>query len=156
MLLREPQPRRWHAALGVGDKHFLWGGQGDSIRTTQIETFDVFSTKWVEPQLLQGSLPDRLDSMAVATDGEKAYTFGGYRGSTRINNIYEINLLTSQCKEIPPASSYSPPGVAGSGMVYWNEQLVVYGEYTSKGRTNDLHVFDLKKSKCRNSRLHHV
>ena len=153
MSSKETQPRQRHAAFGVGDKHFLWGGLGDSIPTTQMETFNVFSTKWVEPQLLKGSFPDRLNSMAVTTDGVKAYTFGGQRGSTRINNIYEINPLTLQCTKISPASFYSPPSVAGSGMVFFNQNLVVYGGLADDGSTNHLHAFDLRTGEYGNCKL---
>ena len=154
MSSREPQRRNHHSAFGVGPKHFLWGGVGSTaIQTAQIESFDIFSTKWQEPLLLKGSPPGSLYGMAVTTDGDSAYSFGGC-DATYSNSIYEINLRTLQCKEILPATSTSsPPGVAYSGLVFFNERLVVYGGYNAKGRTNDLHVFDLRKSECA-SKLH--
>lgn len=150
MSSRGPEPRWKHAAFGVGLKQFVWGGEGRSagIQTTQIESFDVSSVDWEEPQLLQGSPPDRLWGMAVATDGEKAYSFGGWNGSTRISNIYEIDLQTLQCREIPPgpASFYSPPGISRSRLVCYSDKLVVCGGYADHGYANDLYVFDLRES----------
>lgn len=150
----EPQPRWKHAAFGVGLKHLLWGGRDDSsadseIQCAQIDTFDVSTAKWEKPRLLQGSIPDHLDNMAVTTDGHMAYSFGGWNGTTCINAVYEINLLTLQCRAIPPESSFSPPGISGSRIVYFNEKLVAYGGYTKqRPYTDDLYVFDLKKSEC--------
>lgn len=154
MSSREPQPRWKHAAFGVGLKHFVWGGDGGcaKIQTRQIEVFDISSAKWEEPQLLQGSapLPDRLWDMAVITDGENAFSFGGWKGSTRINNIYEINSRTLQCDELQPAShthQVVPQGAAGSRTVHFDEKLPFYaGETDDDGRIDDLYVFDLKKS----------
>lgn len=144
----QPQPRYRHAAFGVGLKQYVWAGSAD-INTAQIETFDISSAKWEKPQLLQGSLPDSLSGMAVTTDGEHAYTFGGVKGSTRINTLYEINPRTLQCRELLPESSlHAPKGASASGLVYYKGKLVVYGGYTDEGRTDDLHVFDLRKSEC--------
>lgn len=148
----EPQPRYYHAAFGVGLKHYLWGGYDDSaIQTTQIETFDIFSARWLEPSALQGSPPDNLVRMAVTTDGELGYTFGGWKCTTAnilVNTVYELNLETLQCREIPVASSYSPPRISDSAIVYFDEKLVAYGGLTDRARTDDLHVFDLRKSEC--------
>ena len=153
--VREPQRRWMHAAFGVGSKHFLWGGEGSSaIRTAQIETFDVSSAKWQEPLLLKGSPPGSLDGMAVTTDGDSAYSFGGWDGSTHTNSIYEINTRTLECRHVLPTSSYSPPGVAHSSILLYNKQLVAFGGDTDKGPTNDLYIFDLRKGECGNSKLY--
>ena len=154
-MAKQPQPRWYHAAFGVGSKHFLWGGDcSPAIQTAQIETFDVSSAKWQEPLLLKGSPPGRLYAMAVTTDGDSAYSFGGYVGSTRTNSIYLINTRTLECRHVLPTSSYSPPGVAYSSILVYNEQLVACGGITDKGRTNDLYIFDLRKGECWNSKLY--
>ena len=153
-MAKQPQGRSYHAAFGVGSKHFLWGGDGSAVQTAQIETFDVSSAKWQEPLLLKGSPPGRLYGMAVTTDGDSAYSFGGYVGSTRTNSIYEINTRTLECRHVLPTSSYSPPGVAYGSILLCNEQLVACGGHTDKGRTNDLYIFDLRKGECGNSKLY--
>jgi len=155
---REPRPRHYHAAFGVGSKHFLLGGFRSSIQTAQIETFDVSSTKWQEPLVLKGPPPDRQSSIAVTTDGNSAYSFGGCVGHTPTNSIYEINIRTLECRHVLPTSSYSPPGVVYSSILLYNEQLVACGGQTAErrnyGLTNDLHVFDLRKRERGNSKLY--
>ena len=157
MLAKQPQPRYYHAAFGVGSKHFLWGGGGSpqaAIQTTQIETFDVSSAKWQEPLLLKGSSPGSLCGMAVTTDGDSAYSFGGWDGSTPTNSTYKINTRTLESRHVLPTSSYAPPGVADSSILLYNEQLVACGGSTDQGRTNGLYVFDLRKGECGNSKLY--
>ena len=152
---REPQPRNWHAAFGVGSKHYLWGGCAfPATPITQIDTFDISLVKWQEPRHLQGSLPDSLWDMAVTSDEEHGYSFGGINRFASINNVYEISPRTLQCKEIQPASSYSPPGTSHSAIICFNQKLVVYGGYTDRGRTDHLYIFDLRKSECGNSKLY--
>lgn len=151
---REPHPRDSHAAVGIGQKLYVWGGYGGSakIRTTTIERFDVCFETWEEPRQLQRSLPDGLSNMAVACDGERAFSFGGtigtYPNYTYLNTLYEINLSTLQCKELLPRTpSQAPKKLSGSRMVYFNHKLIVHGGRTPQGATDELHVFDLQTSK---------
>ena len=150
ILSKEPQPRDNHTAFNFGLKHFHWGGDGGSvIQTTLIDTFDISSTKWEDPKVFQGSSCGPLWGTAVTTDGENTYTFEGYHSSTLINTVYEINPRTMQCRELPHASSYSPPAMSYSGLVFFDEKLVVYTGCTDQGLTSDLYVFDLRKSECK-------
>ena len=105
----------------------------------------------LKPQQLHGSqLPDGLWDMAVTSDGEIAYTFGGRTGSypdcTYYNTLYQINLSTMKCTELVPRSGSNPPMKAcGSRMIYFSGKLVVYGGYTGRDWTDQLRVFDLRK-----------
>lgn len=155
MSLRQPQPRENHAAVGVGKKLFVWAGDCGSskIQTTTVESFDVSSGTWEQPQRLHGSLPDGLYGMAVASDGENAYSFGGRSGShskyTYYNTLYEINLSTFECNELVPRDlSFAPKKKKGSGMVLFESKLVIHGGYTGQDWTDDLHVFDIRTSEC--------
>ena len=151
--MSQPLPRRGHAAVSVGRKLYVWGGHNRStkIRTATIESFDVSSETWLKSQQLHGSqLPNGLWDMAVTSDGEIAYTFGGRTGSypdcTYYNTLYQINLSTMKCTELVPRSGSNPPMKAcGSRMIYFSGKLVVYGGYTGRDWTDQLRVFDLRK-----------
>ena len=152
---REPQARNCHAAVGVGQTFYAWGGDGGgtSVQASTVECLDVPSATWQEPRQLRGhSLPDRLDSVAVTADGERAYSFGGRTGSansTACNAVYEVNMTSLECRELAPASaSPAPSKKIGSGMVHYQHMLVVYGGWTSEGPTDELHVFDLNTSEA--------
>lgn len=158
--LKEPQPRDGHAAFCIGKKQFVWGGDVDykstKVQASCIETFDISSAKikWEkEQQHLQGSLPDSLWGMAVTTDDENAYSFGGSTGGSLVNTIYVLNPSTLQCSKLLPESpKHMPKGRTGSRVLHFDEKLVVHGGDTGQGRTDDVHVFDLKKSECRSSK----
>lgn len=153
MSAREPTARAFHAAVGVGDKLFIWGGYGQTTTTT-LESFNVCSLTWEKPRPLNGYLPSGLYNAAVTGDGEDFYSCGGETTSGRINTLYEINPHTLLCRELLPDSpSHAPQKQEGSSSVYFNRKIVVYGGYTvpSKQRTDDLLVFDLDKSEYKNA-----
>lgn len=152
MSSREAPSRGRHAAVGVGLKHYVWGGESDRnapFQTTTLESFDVCSETWEQPQQLRGALPDGLHSMAVTIVGETAYSFGGQTISgSRCNTIYEIHLPSLQCREIAPRSpSNAPKQKAYCGVVHYNQKLVVHGGGAYPLPTDELHVFDLETSK---------
>ena len=151
MLSRHPQPRLYPTAVGVGRKLYIWGGKGDSIKipTTSIESFNVSSLTWEQTKQFHGSLPDCLWDVAVTSEGEVAYSFGGMNVDSRFNTLYEFNFSTQRCRELVPENpSNAPMKKSGSGMVFFNQKLVVHGGSPGRNRgTDDLHVFDLTMSK---------
>ena len=147
---REPQARHCHAAVSWNRHMLVWGGGGGGHETSTVEIFDVISATWRDPRQLSGqSLPDGRHYMGIAAlDGDKAYSFGGWTGSTRINDLLEIELTSLQCRHLVPAEGSAPPPSArtGSGMVSYRRNLVTYGGYTGDRHSDELHVFDLNKS----------
>lgn len=144
-----PQSRVYHTAFGVGQKLYVWGGNSKpKIQPTIIESFDVLSQAWEKQKQLKGCLPDGFYDMAIATDGEYVYSFGGRTASGAYSNaVYQFNLSTLDCRELIPANpSHAPKKAYGSGLVKLNEKLVVFGGYNDSRQTDDLHVFDLKTS----------
>ena len=110
------------------------------------------SEAWDPPRQLRFSLPDDLRGMAVTTDGESAFFFGGATPDSKTfsysNTLYQVNLSTLQCTElVPKTPSRAPKGASGCGMIYFNQKLVVYGGYTGRERVGDVYVFDIRTSK---------
>lgn len=159
MATRQPLPRAWHAAVGVGSKLYVWGGKSDpAIRTASLDIFDVPAMKWKEPQVLRGSavMPSELHSMAVTTDGETSYTFGGtagVRGSsskTYYNTVFQVTPSQRVCQELQPTSPsrMAPEKAVDSCIVQYQDKLVLHGGYTGQKRTKELYLFDLRESEC--------
>lgn len=154
MATREPLPRIRHAAVGIGSKLVVWGGDGKPApKTTALEVFDVPSMEWEQPHVLHScDMPDELYGMAVTSDGETAYCCGGATDSyTYHNTLFQVIPSQSLYREIKPTSpSRTAPGKSSDGrMVQYNDQLVLYGGINRWQRQfNMLHVFDLKKSEC--------
>ena len=158
MATRQPLPRPWHAAVGIGSKLYVWGGCSSSstisTRTLSLETFDVPSVTWEEPQVLHGSdMPEGLRGMAVTSDGQTSYSFGGRAGShpyTYYNTLFQVIPSQHLCQELQPTSSSNtaPDKTSASCILQFQDKLVLQGGYTGQSRTNELYVFDLKESEC--------
>ena len=149
----EPSARYGHGAVGCGGNLFVWagdGGRGSPVPSSVLERFNVVSSSWQEPRQLRGqSLPDGFNSMAVASDGEKAYFFGGTAESGELHNsLYCLDLSSRLCRKIvPTGASESPSPRYDSAMVHYRRKLVLYGGYTFGGSlTDELFVFDLDTS----------
>ena len=151
MATKQPLPRAWHAAVGVGSKLYVWGGKGDkAIRSTALEIFDVPSIAWETAQVLHSfEMSSELHSMAVTSDGETSYTFGGEGGSSQpYNTLFKVTPSQHLCQELHPTSSTpaTPEGTVDSCIVQYQDKLVLHGGY--RRRTKELHVFDLRESEC--------
>ena len=156
MATRQPLPRTRHAAVGIGSNLYVWGGydSGSDIRTKELENFDVLSLTWKEPQVLQGvDMPDGLCAMAVTSDGETSYSFGGMTGSYPYkfyNDLFQVIPSQHLCDKLQPTSpsNTAPQKKAGGRAVQYQGKLVLHGGWTGQERTNELHVFDIKESEC--------
>ena len=151
----EPTARCLHAAVRVRHNLMVWGGYGGSgstLSSSLIETFNVPSSSWKQQRRLRGqSLPDGYDSMAVASDGERAYTFGGLVGpsgsQSHQNTLYSMNISSLTSREIVPANASESPSPRSSGaMVFHARNLVIHGGNNERGALDDLFVFDLDTS----------
>ena len=154
----EPSARSGHAAVGSGSNMFVWGGNGGGgsvVSSSVVERFNVQSISWQKPRQISGqSFPDGLRSMAVASDGERAYYFGGYvgGGNQRCNSLYVLDLSSMQCRQMATGGE-SPTARSRSAMVYYRGQLVVYGGSTGSRASDELFVFNLDTSEAITIRL---
>ena len=148
----EPSARYGHAGVGCGGNLFVWAGKGGPVSSSVLERFNVVSTSWQEPRHLRGqSLPDGLRLMAVTSDGERAYCFGGVDGSEeRHNSLYCLDLSSLLSRLIiPTTASESPSPRTSSAMVHYRGKLVLHGGDTGAGSASDeLFVFDLDTSEA--------
>lgn len=153
MSSNEPRSRLRHAAVGFEQKLYVWGGYDGKSRDLDpatLESFNLSIESWEQQRQLRASLPKNLWGTAVATDGDSGYFFGGTTGSDIYTNaLYKFDLSTLECEElVPKDGSRAPKAKVASGMVYFNQMLVVHGGYTGQDRTEELHVFDLRTGEC--------
>lgn len=160
MSFRFPQPagRDRHAAVAIGQKLYVWGGDGGDarIQTSRLESFDVISTSWQRPQQLTGDYPNTLWDMAVTTDGKNAYTFGGWTwspgaisGLDKCGRLYKIDPSALEVKELVPGyPSRTPSKTSSSDLIHFDNKLVLFGKLTDQDRVESLHVFDLTAGEC--------
>ena len=140
---RQPAARYHHAAVGVDQAMLVWGGGDKDVPSSMVDSFDVLSLTWKEQRQLHGHpLPSGLWGMAVASDGKKAYLFGGCSSKGLQNRVFSVDQTSLECRELVPTSSVRPGGREGSAMVFCGGKLVVYGGFTGHGAPDDLLVFD--------------
>ena len=141
---RRPAVRSYHAAVGVDQAMLVWGGGEKDEPSSMVDSFDVLSLTWKEQRQLHGHpLPSGLWGMAVASDGKKAYLFGGRSSKGLENRVFSVDQTSLECRELVPSSSVRPGGRNGCPMVFCGGKLVVYGGLTDHGASDDLFVFDL-------------
>ena len=155
--MAQPPARAEHVAVASSNRMLVWGGNGGKksrIMTSTVEIYDVLSGTWQETrQLRSSSLPENLNSMAVIWYEEKAYTFGGFIQNVHddlgqmINDVYEVDLSSLECKKLEPYGAPSPTPRDSSAMVYCKRKLVNYGgRLDDDVESDELHVFDLNSS----------
>ena len=141
---RGPAARFHHAAVGVDRAMLVWGGGNKDVPSSMVDSFDVLSLTWKEQRQLHGDpLPSGLERMAVATDGKKAYLFGGRSSEGLENRVFSVDQTSLECRELVPSSSVRPGEREGCRMVFCGGKLVVYGGLiTGLKLSDDLYVID--------------
>ena len=145
-----PPPASRHAAVPIGDKIYRWGGKDSEQRRNLVDVFDVKKEQW-EFLTTRGPPPPGIDGCAYTAIGSSLFTFGGQDGHSRYNSLHQLDTETMEWRELVPRNpSDAPQKKTGCGMVSLDDdQLVVFAGFTEHGkRTDELHVFDTKKSEC--------
>ena len=145
-----PPPTRDHAAVATGDKLYRWGGRGSGQRRNMVDVFDVSKEQW-ECLPTHGPPPPAIRGCAYTAIGSSLFTFGGHDGHSYYNSLHQLDTETMEWRELVPRNpSDAPQKKSGCGMVSLDDdQLVVFAGFMEDGeRTDELHVFDTKKSEC--------
>ena len=149
---RGPAARSYHAAVGVDQVMLVWGGK--DVPSSMVDSFDVLSVTWKEQRQLHGHPLPSLWGMAVASDGMKAYLFGGRSSKGLENSVFSVDQTSLECRELVPSSFVRPGGREGSAMVFCGGKLVAYGGRTDHGASDDIYVFYLGSGKIRQLSCH--
>ena len=153
-----PPPTLGHAAVPIGNKMYQWGGEGSKQRRNAVDVFDVSKEQW-ECLTTCGPPPPGIEGFAYTAIGSSLFTFGGTDGHSHHNSIRQLNTETMEWRELVPRNpSDAPQKKSGCEMVSLDDdQLVVFECFMEYGkRTDELHVFDTKKSECAACRQVHV
>ena len=143
---------------------FMWGGitteYSSPVDPSVVECFNVLSLSWEQPSrrlLNHKVIPAGYCKMAVASDGENSYLFGGsdiesVSAEDPFNEIYEVHMPSLKCKKLVPAADSDSLFTPGNALVCVNRTLISYGgvEVDSANPmptlSEKLFVFDLIKS----------
>jgi len=134
-----------HSAEYVPDKREIYvfrGGDG-SAYLNDLHAFHVDTMLWRKVEMY-GALPEpRADhASAYMHETKEMFVFGGWNGSTRLNDFYILDTVTSKWSR-PEFKGSVPHARAGMTLSAVRDRLYLFGgNGVESSVCNDLHVFD--------------
>lgn len=137
-----PSPRFTSAVIadGARDRMIIVGGNAGAA-SEDVFALSLASRSWSR---LAAGPSARYDAMA-ATDGTKAWVFGGFAdGLKPLNDLWQLDLETDRWSPLP-SNGTSPAPTTNGGFGYSNGSLYLTGGHDEKGLTPRSYVYDLAK-----------
>ena len=148
--------RRLHFSATRKSSTFYWGGATwDKVEKkwvpmtdlNHLHEFNVKTRKWSTHEL-KDQHPPGLYYGACAAVGDVLYMYGGLDGGGwPTGSLFELNLTTMSWNELSHPGTGGPVKKYSCGMVNYGSALILFGGFTSRGKTNELHVFDIHSGK---------
>ena len=146
----EALPRFGHAAVAVDNKLHMWGGLAGAVEksrelTKHVEVFDISTELW-EQKPTHSTPPPGMGYTVYTVVGSSLFVFGGSGGGSNHNTLFKLDLRSFQWEQVQVSNpSNGPQTNVGYGMVSYGDNQLVIWTYAGRGRTYELHVFDLDK-----------
>ena len=160
-----PSPRDKHVGWEYDEKLWTFGGfgpppngylndYGDFITeavaipqrgwNNQLHCFDPEHWQWAN-LLPNGAVPSPRAAHAIAPVKDKAYLFGGRNGPVRLDDMYQLDMVTLTFTQIQTSGPSKPVGRSWhSFTAVANNQIVLHGGYSTEGRIlNDTWILDM-------------
>ena len=140
-----PGPCNMHTAEFIPDKREIYvfrGGDGSEY-LNDLHALNVDTLEWRRVQA-RGAIPEpRADhASAYMEDTKEMFLFGGWNGSTRLNDFYILDTATSTWSR-PDVRGVIPRARAGMTFNAVRDRLYLFGGNGAQSEVcNDLHVFD--------------
>ena len=176
-VVRHQPASRWGAQTTVCRGNvYLWGGYSKGFTNksknqeaeAKIERFNPIEEQW-ELFTTRGAVPPKVNEGACASSKNHLYTYGGNTGSSDSGCLHQLDVATLTWKEICPHKTNGPMKKIGAGMIVFEDKVLVFGGHgvpgktiqpgsefaknekfaDGHGKTNELHVFDLKNGNWR-------
>jgi len=96
-----PSPRYFHSCCIHGNKLYTYGGYNGSDRLADMFAYDFETNHWSEVDCSNGERPSGRSSLVAQVYENSLYIFGGYNGSTVLNDFYKFRLKPVS---IPPSA----------------------------------------------------
>ena len=140
-----PGPCNMHTAEFIPDKREIYvfrGGDGSEY-LNDLHALNVDTMVWRQVQA-RGVIPEpRADhASAYMEDTKEMFLFGGWNGSTRLNDFYILDTVTSTWSS-PNVTGFIPRARAGMTLNAVRDRLYLFGGNGAQSEVcNALHVFD--------------
>ena len=111
-----------------------------------VQSLNLNLLKWGNIQT-SGTAPSARDGHSAISDcrRHRMIVFGGFRNSTRFNDLYSLNLSTLAWTQLSPTGSL-PSARVGHSAVYDNttDCMIIFGGDSGSGSLNDLYSLNLE------------
>ncbi len=87
-----PSPRYFHSCCLYGNKMYLYGGYSGTERLADMFAYDFETNHWCEVDCSNGEAPSGRSSLVAQVYENCLYVFGGYNGTTVLNDFYKFRL----------------------------------------------------------------
>jgi hypothetical protein len=143
-----PGPCNMHTAEFIPDKReiFVFRGGDGSEYLNDLHALNVDTMVWRQVQTT-GVVPEpRADhASAYMEETKEMFLFGGWNGSSRLNDFYILNTVTSTWSR-PSVGGSIPRARAGMTLNAVRDRLYLFGGNGARSEVcDDLHVFDRKQ-----------
>ncbi|XP_011408037.2 PREDICTED: kelch domain-containing protein 2-like, partial [Amphimedon queenslandica] len=130
----QPEERRWHSTVKVGDYLYMWGGYEYRIHYDVMEVYHLPTGAW-DQKPTTGTPPPGTWGYSSVAIGKDIYYFGGREADDQ-NSLHSFDVDSFKWKEFSPSSCDHGPMKKGlCEMVSVNfdgeDYLIIIGGYGS-------------------------
>ncbi len=147
-----PEKRRGHSATMVGEKLFVFGGEGEAIfqrkALNDMHILDCERLTWSPITSKKGvsSPPPRFHHSATAVNNNILIYGGRNEYNTHLSDIYAFDTETHEWK-IPQIVGHLPDRSSHSAVYApTKNKLIIFGGENQQRKTNDLIILDMETS----------
>ncbi|GAB2287276.1 hypothetical protein Dimus_021657 [Dionaea muscipula] len=121
-----PSPRDSHAAVAVGSKLFVYGGDCGDRYHGEVDVFDIDSLTWTRLGVLLPSSPGARAGHAAVSIGAKIYVIGGVGDKRYYSDVWAFNTNTSSWSMLE-ICGHPPQGRFSHTAIVTESDIAVYG-----------------------------
>mmetsp|Transcript_5656 Transcript_5656/g.10086 ORF Transcript_5656/g.10086 Transcript_5656/m.10086 type:complete len:333 (+) Transcript_5656:30-1028(+) len=121
-----------------------FGGSGASGETGNLAIFDEKNEAWLQQSSDVEPWPEPRSFHAMCADDKSIYMFGGCGASGRLNDLWELDVVSGNWHCLHSGGAGAPPPRGGASLVTGPDRLVLIFGFDGTQR-GDLAIFDLRK-----------
>lgn len=87
-----PSPRYFHSCCLYGNRMYLYGGYSGNERLADMYAYDFDTNRWSQVDCTGGDAPSGRSSLVAQVYDNSIYVFGGYNGTTVLNDFFRFRL----------------------------------------------------------------
>lgn len=108
----------------------------------------VINGGWEKVDVRGSNIPCPRSLHAAAVCGDSLFVFGGYDGTSRVNDFFEYHFLSMTWIAVHVRGAAPSPRDRHVAVV-WNESFYVFGGFDGANRVNDFYEFNFENNEWR-------